>query len=570
MEDLLLEFVSDTDGSGLTGLLAQLRHEVAELRAEMAGLKRENLELRQQAAYWKSLHAKACRRIDALRQEIEDIRGENRKRIVELEQEVELLRGENRKLQAQAFGRKSEKQPRRDPSNQLDDPDEPKPQRPRGQQRGRPGPQRRDFSDLPVREAISELPEAERVCPDCGLPLVACGAEDAEQVEIEIIVYRRVTHRCRYQRTCKCPGQRTWTAPQVPKLIPKGRLGVSLWVEIFLDKFASHRPTERLLKHWQLLGLDLAPGTVTDGLRRLEPLFQPIQEALRDRNRQSVLTLADETRWLVFAEQQGKTGHHWWLWVFGGADTVVYVLDPTRSHVVPEKHFPPKAEGVLLVDRYGAYKAMAQVKDATLVLAFCWAHVRRDFIRVGKGWPELKAWALMWLKRIRELYRLNRHRLSNPTEATDAAALRQAVNLFAQQAAAELADPSLREPCRKVLTSLQEHWPGLTRFVDDPRIPMDNNISERRLRGPAVGRKNYYGSGAIWSGRLAATLFSIFATLQLWQINPRLWLKWYLENCAAASGQAPTDIQPFLPWNLSPEKQAELTTDPTPATSDSS
>jgi transposase len=213
---------------------------------------------------------------------------------------------------------------------------------------------------------------------------------------------------------------------------------------------------------------------------------------------------------------------------------------------------------------------MAQVKAGTLVLAFCWAHVRRDFVRVGKGWPELKAWALAWLKRIRELYRWNRQRLENPANAAAEAALRQAVTAMPPQCLAELADPSLRAPCRKVLTSLQEHWSGLTLFVDDPRIPMDNNLSEQRLRGPAVGRKNYYGSGALWSGRLAAMLFSILATLKLWQINPRLWLRWYLESCAAAGGQAPEDSQPFLPWNLAPQKRAELSTRTEPATPDSS
>jgi len=62
-----------------------------------------------------------------------------------------------------------------------------------------------------------------------------------------------------------------------------------------------------------------------------------------------------------------------------------------------------------------------------------------------------------------------------------------------------LADPKLREPCRKALQSLQSHWSGLTVFVDDPKIPMDNNASERTVRGPAMGRKNYYGSGSLWS-----------------------------------------------------------------------
>ena len=341
-------------------------------------------------------------------------------------------------------------------------------------------------------------------------------------------------------------------------------------MEILIDKFASQRPTERLLQQWQLLGLDLVPGTVTDGLRRLEPFFRPLMAALQERNRQSVATQADETRWLVFIDQDGKVGHTWWLWVFGGADTVVYILDPFRSHDVPEKHFPKQARGVLLVDRYSGYKAMAQVKEGTLLLAFCWAHVRRDFVRVGKGWPELKAWALEWLKRIRELYHGNRQRLNNLADASADVAVRQAVIAFEQLAATQLGDPCLREPCRKVLTSLQEHWQGLTLFVADPRIPMDNNISERRLRGPALGRKNYYGSGAAWSGRLAATLFSIFATLKLWQINPRSWLRWFLESCAAAGGQAPEDIQLFLPWNLSPEKRAELSTANDTAMPDSS
>ena len=542
MQGLLLEPAADTENPpSAMAAIAQLHQEVAALRAEVAGLRRENLQLRQQAGYWQGMHAQACRRL------------------AELEQEREHLRGENRKLQAQAFGRRSEKQSSRDRSNQLDDPSEGKPARPRGQQPGRPGPQRRDYSHLPAREETIELPPGERLCPHCGSPLVACGAEDAEQLEIDITVYRRVTHRRRYQRTCPCLGQRTWTAPPVPKLIPKGRLGVSMWVEILLDKFASHRPTERLLQHWHLLGVDLAPGTVTEGLRRLEPLFTPLYEALRGRNRHAVLTQGDETRWLVFGDPEGKAGHTWWLWVFGAADTVLYVLDPSRSHEVPERHFPQDASGVLVVDRYSAYKAMAQVKNGTLLLAFCWAHVRRDFVRVGKGWPELKAWAVAWLQRIRALYRWNRQRLRDPADPAADAALRQAVAALEQQCLSELADPSLRAPCRKVLTSLQEHWPGLTLFVADRRIPLDNNLSERRLRGPAVGRKNYYGSGALWSGRLAAMLFSLLATLRLWKINPRLWLRWYLDSCAAAGGQAPPDIEPFLPWNLTEEQRRQLT-----------
>ena len=73
-----------------------------------------------------------------------------------------------------------------------------------------------------------------------------------------------------------------------------------------------------------------------------------------------------------------------------------------------------------------------------------------------------------------------------------------------------------------MLTSLERHWEGLTIFVEHPEVAIDNNPAERALRGPVVGRKNYYGSGALWSGTLAAALFSLFGTLRLWHLNPRV------------------------------------------------
>jgi transposase len=552
MEDTLIAAHPATAPPDLLELVRQLRCEVLELRQEVSELRRENSELRQQVGYWKAQHTRAVHRAE------------------HLEAEVEHLRGENRKLQNQLFGRKSEKSSTQDRSNHLEgENDERNFATPlkRGQQTGRPGPKRRDYSNLPVVEDLRELPADQRVCPQCGTALSPSNTEDSEQIEIEVRAYRRRIRRRRYQRTCTCSNcPRTVTATPAPKLIPKGVLGVSVWVEILLDKFASHRSTERLLGQWQLLGLDVAAGTVVGGLERLEPLFQPLYDALLERSATSPFAQADETRWMVFAAQEGKTGYRWWLWVFLGEDTVVFRLDPTRSHEVPEAHFPADARVVLMVDRYSAYKAMAQVKLGNVVLAFCWAHVRRDFVTVGKGWPEHKEWALGWLGRIRTLYRHDRCRRSAKTGSADFTAanieLRQTVAAMQTQADAELADPKLPTPCHKVLASLQEHWNGLTRFLDDPRIPLDNNASERRARGPALGRKNYYGSGALWSGRLAAMLFSLFATLTLANINIRTWLKWFLESCAENSGQVPTDINPFLPWKMSMEKLRELAIEP--------
>jgi transposase len=112
----------------------------------------------------------------------------------------------------------------------------------------------------------------------------------------------------------------------------------------------------------------------------------------------------------------------------------------------------------------------------------------------------------------------------------------------------ELSASSAHSETTKVLTSLQNHWDGLTVFLDAPHVPLDNNPAENSIRGPVVGRKNYYGSGAKWSAKLASSLFSIFATLKLHKINPYEWLYSYLNACAEAGGESPKDLSSFTPW----------------------
>ena len=552
MSNILVAPPLTSQSSEFIGLLQRLEHEVRDLRQRVSDLERQNLELRQQVGYWKAMHTRAVERVHGL------------------EAELVQARGEIRTLKDQLYGRTSEKAVAKDRSNHLDGEDDtPRSttDRKRGQRRDRPGPGRRDYSHLPEVEEVHDPPQDQQACPECGAAFAPCGTEDSEQIEIEVKAYRRRIRRRRYRRTCTCERcPKTVIAPPPPKLIPKGLLGTSVWVEILIDKYHSHRPTERLLGQWQLWGLDLAGGTVSGGLERLEPLFQPLYDALLARNSQSIYAQADETRWMVFVDCEGKTGHQWWLWVFLGQDTTVFRLDPGRSHEVPEGHFADVAGMVLMVDRYSAYKAMAQVKQGDVVLAFCWAHVRRDFVKVGKGWDQHKAWALSWLRRIRGLYQFQHHRLTNPAKSAAFLAaelgVRETIAEMKTHAEIELADPKLGTPCRKALESLQEHWPGLTRFVNDLRIPLDNNASERQNRGPAVGRKNYYGSGALWSGRLAAMLFSWFATLRQHKINIRTWLTWVLQSCAENSGQVPTEIDRFLPWNMPEETRRAMALDP--------
>jgi transposase len=535
----------------------------------------ESIELRQQANYWRAQHARAIERQQAWQAKAEQLEllvGQQEATIAEQSQQLEALKARVAWLAQQVFGRKSEATPETaiegqnssgsfaDPSiesfdsSNVSSPDK----RKRGQQEGAKGHGRKRRLNLPSIEVIHELSEDKCCCPKCGKPFsVFPPTEDSEQIEWDVILRRRIDKRVRYIPPCNCravPG--IVTAPPPPKLIPRSMFATSFWIRLIMEKFLFQRPLYRVRKVLSLEGLSVSQGTLTGGLRRIGELLQPVYALILERNRQAKHWKMDETRWMVFEEVEGKNGYRWWLWVVITADTVVYLLEPTRSAQVPKNHLPEEPEGIINADRYVVYKTLG----AKIFIAFCWSHVRRDFIRVRDGYRRLRDWGEAWEKRINEIFHLNDKRLevlSDPQafQVKDQA-LRETMDAMADVRERELADPNLHKAARKALESLRNHWKGCILFVDHPEIPMDNNESERRLRDPAVGRKSYYGSGSVWSGALTAILFTIFQTLLKNQIDPQKWLFAYFEACGQNSGRAPAHLEEFLPWNLSEQQKA--------------
>jgi transposase len=502
----------------------------------IAYLRRQVVELRTQAHFWRAQHERAVQRE------------------ADLKAQVQRLQGEIRELERRLYGRKSETSSATNPKPNAP-PRNTKP-RSRGQQRGSKGHGRRNHDHLPVTDENCTLPDDQKCCPCCGEPLEEIpGTADGDILEIEVRAHRRRYHRQRYRRRCGCHDQpAVITAPPPDKLIPKSIIGISLWVLILRRKFEFFQPLHRILAELRGHDLHLPSGTIIDGLQKLVPLFQPLYELLVEHNRSEGHWHCDETRWLVFIKRSEKPGFAWSLWVFAAKESIVFVLDPTRAHDVPEDHFGDDAKGIINVDRYSAYKAMAQVKSGKMVLAFCWAHVRRDFLAVLTSCPELTDWAWSWVEEIGELYQRNDKRLAlqdKPTEYAEADRLvREHVEHIRQRRDQELSQPEARLSQQKVLTSLQNHWNGLTVFVEHPEVPLDNNKAERCHRGPVVGRKNFYGSGSLWSGRLAAMCFSLFQTIQAWNMDVGRWLTAYLSACATAKGKPPPNPQLYLPWNM--------------------
>jgi transposase len=519
--------------------------------------KQEHIQLVTEANYWKSSHHRATLRLQWAELEHRRVLEQAALREASLRSQLEVTQAKIRDMQQRVFGRKSERS--KGAGEGLNQ--ELALRLPRGQQRGKPGHGRTMQPHLPARVEVVELANA--TCPKCGLGLSEFpGTEDAETLEVEVQAYRRVIRRRRYRSTCNCaclPG--IVTAPAPARLIERGKFGVSVWSSVLLDKFLYGRPSHRLLQDLANHGLNMAPGTLAGGLKALAPLFVPLEQALVQELRGASHWHADETRWAVFVQIQGKVGHRWYLWVFHSSSVVHYVLNESRSAEVIETELAGVQGGIISCDRYSAYKKFARLHPG-VVLAFCWAHVRRDLLELANAYPDLSSWAFAGLDAIGMLYHLNGLRLQAPEGSQERAAhhalLEQAVQGMARQRDIVLADPLLAAPAAKVLQSMQAHWDGLTVFVNHPGIPMDNNTAELDMRGPVVGRKNFYGSASQWSGQLAATMYSVMMTLRLWKINARTWLGAYLQACVDNGNRAPRDIAPFLPWAMEPARLAAM------------
>jgi transposase len=294
---------------------------------------------------------------------------------------------------------------------------------------------------------------------------------------------------------------------------------------------------------------------------KIKTLLEPIYQAICDKNKLEDRWNADETGWLVQEKVEGKDTTRWYIWVFKTALTVVYRLSSTRSAETLFDHLGG-VDGTISCDRFSAYKRFVDETSGNISLSFCWAHVRRDYIRVGQSYPEHREWAITVVEvEIRLLYKLHAsRRIAYETKGVDSKEFIQAQKSFAEAMSAfyakrtqELDQPDLPECKRKANESLKEHWHGLTEVIHNPELDMDNNSAERALRGPVVARKNFWGSMMEWSGQLAVILFTIVQTWILWGVNPKKWLELYFNDCAANKGKAPTSIEKYLPWNMTQE-----------------
>ncbi|HEX6521188.1 MAG TPA: IS66 family transposase [Streptosporangiaceae bacterium] len=522
-----------------------------------------------------------------------ELREENaRLRMVNEEQaaELERLRADLMVLQRMVFGRSSERV-RPDPPGRdrvAGGNDE------QGRDRGRgtggkrgPGARagRRDYSHLPRVEVIWDFPGGGYCCPECGEPFTSLGDHlSGEQLDWQVIVRVAAHCRRRYRRACGCRVPGTVMAPGPPKAIGKGLFSNAFIAMLFTERYVAGRSMNSLVTGLARQGADVSPATLAGTCAQAGTLLVPLADAITERSRGSWHLHADETTWRVFAPPGGDGPAKWWLWVFLGPDTVCFVMDPSRSGAVLARHAGIDEQTgqlagedgeprrlVISSDFYAVYQSAGKKADG-LVNLYCWAHVRRHFVRAGDANPvQLKYWTEEWLQRVRDLYNAHDELMAAwqaaaapaPQDKTAAgtrldaayAAWDTAITVIDQARKKQIAAPGLQEPARKALATLDREWDGLTAHRDYPMVSLDNNAAERMIRGPVVTRKNARGSHNGDSARLAAVIWTITATAQLAGLNVLTYLTAYLDECGRNGGKPLTGpaLERFLPWNANPD-----------------
>jgi len=533
--------------------------EILPNESEIVQLRKELFQARYDANYYKELHHRNVAMRERVQYqhdaEIRKLKQKHQEEVEQLENTIKVLKAKVKLRERQLFGKKSEQG-----AGNSESLDRNKSKRNRGQQRGNKSPPKRDYSHLPVLSEIQELPETERTCLCCNAPYTDMGAtEDSDIIEVEVQAHIRRLKRKKYRRTCNCQSQPViLTAPQAPKVLPKSHLGNSVWVYFLMQKYWHGQPLQRSIQELSSHHLTIPAGTVVWGFLRLLPLFRGIYQKIVEKSLSDKHWHADETGWKVFETLEGKANNRWFLWIFRSSSAAVFVLDPSRSAKVVEDFFGDESKGIISCDRYRAYFCFVSKSNGRFLIAYCWVHVRRDFLAIAKDWPLYEAWGMDWVQEIRHLYHLNGLRIAAKSSQAFSICqrnLKKAITAFKQKADKQLKDDTLPEPCRKVLESLDRHWKGLTTFVEHPEVSMDNNTAERGLRGAAVGRKNYYGSGSIESAEFTAIMFTIIQTLLIWKINPQAWFSEFFDFIG---GDWDKNFEHWLPWKMSSERCAEL------------
>ena len=393
-------------------------------------------------------------------------------------------------------------------------PRESKPKDPPKRQTGHGPTQQTELPIQPVHHTFDRLPD----CPACDgtMELWEGQFETSEEITVVETTYRILLHQ-RQKYRCRCNSQ-VCTAPGPLKLIPGGRYSIDFAVQSAVAKFCDHLPLERQVRMMARQGLVVTSQTLWDQHAALAKHLEPTWRALCAEALAEDVLHVDETGWRMMGS---KTNPKWALFGLTSPRVAAYHLVGSKTAATARKILKG-FRGTLVVDGFVIYPIVADL-EKNILIAHCWAHADRKF-KDAKDPPK----AIGEIRSmIAKLYEIERE-VEGPFPGDEAAcaqrlALRQEKSAPLIQEIREWAFSQgglKRSNFGKAVRYMLKHWDGLTVFLNNARVSLDNNAAERILRGPVVGRKNFYGSRSRRGAKVAAILYSVIETAKLNGVDP--------------------------------------------------
>lgn len=369
---------------------------------------------------------------------------------------------------------------------------------------------------LPSVEQTFELDAADKTCPSCGGELrpMKDQFETSEMIDVVEVSYRIVKVK-QQKYACSC-GSCIDTALGPERAIPGGRYSLDFAVKVAIDKYLDHIPLARQERILRRHGLIVTSQTLWDQIHALGRRLESASRALLARVLAEPVIGLDQTGW---PRLDGNGDKPWQMWCLTAPRAVVHRIRDDKG-ADTFKALMDGFRGVVVCDALKTHEAGARGNDA-IALAGCWAHVFRKFEEAAPNHPEANL-AMKW---IGDLYAIDERAGEDLAKRAELRA-KESAEVIATMKAWLWSHASLKTlSIGNAAAYVVANWDRLTRFLGDARIPLDNNATERAIRGPVVGRKNHYGSKSKRGTEIAAVFYTLLETAKLCGVDPAKYLR---------------------------------------------
>src|SRR5690349_14838892 len=397
--------------------------------------------------------------------------------------------------------------------------------------------------DLKRERIVHDLADAEKHCAACQQDLRLIGEESSERYEYIPAQLTVIEDVCK-KYACDCTVK---TATKPPQPIEKSTAGASVLAQVIVAKTADHLPLNRQEKIFERHGADISRKTMCGWLAQCAGLLEPLYGKAKVVLFESKVIGTDDTGVKVLDEKLpfARTGR---IWPYCGDQdhpVILYDYTQTRARAGPEE-FLKGYRGRLQVDAYGGYDALFKDPARGLIEVACWSHARRYYFKALDSDQARMGPALLL---IAQLYRVEDR--ARGWSAEERLALRQresrpVLDKLHGYLLGIQTEVLPKSPEGRAVRYTLKNWIALNRYCEDGDLEIDNNRTERSIRGVAVGRHNWIFFGSDQGGHTAAVLRSFVASCQRVAVDPYAWFKDVLTRIAV---HPITRLEELLPHN---------------------